>query len=151
MTSRKVQAPHSGGSAARPAFQSPYQPPSAEEDLRGDIALLDPAAWQVVHAGGRFWRTKMPTPSALGLLSEIVESRGGAQVSAINMFLASHMHPEDLMVVLDRMTDPDDEFSGSDYQDLYRAVVTVGTARPFQPSSVSFAPLPTAGAPSAPS
>lgn len=166
MVSRKVPVHRGrggGGSAARTVsrpgvnadaqsnFQSPYQPPDGGSDLGGDIASLDPNAWHLVHVADYFWRVKVPTPSALGLLSEILERRGGSQLQAINMFLANHMHPDDLSRMLLRMTDPDDEFGQTDYQELYRATVTVGTARPFSRSSDSSGPLYTAGASSEPS
>lgn len=167
MVSRKVpvhRAPRGGGGSAprtvsRPgvsadgksAFQSPYQPPPRGSDLAGDVAAMDPNAWQLVHVAGVFWRVRVPTPSALGLLAEILETKGGAQVQTINMFLANHMHPDDLAVMLDRMTDPDDSFDASAYQELYRATVTVGTARPFSQSSPSSGPPPIRGVSSEPS
>lgn len=167
MVSRKVpvhRAPRSGGGSSprtvsRPgvsadgksAFQSPFQPPPRGSDLAGDVAAMDPNAWQLVHVADTFWRVRQPTPSALGLLAEILETKGGAQVQTINMFLANHMHPDDLASMLDRMTDPDDSFGSTEYQELYRATVTVGTARPFSPSSPSSAPPPIRGVSSEPS
>lgn len=158
MTSRKVPVPRSSpgkgggrpvsrpsGASSAAAFESPFQPPASDVDMRSDISMLDPDAWHFVHVGAHFWRVKTPTANSIGLLAEILERKGGHQISAINMFLAAHMHPDDLNTLLDRMSDPDDSFSGGDYQQLYRDVVTAGTARPFRPSSVSYAPLPTAG------
>lgn len=166
MVSRKVPVPRARGGAgsgsrtvSRPGvnsdgksnFQSPYQPPPSADDLSGDIAMLDPNAWQAVFVAGQVWRVKVPTPSALGLLGEILERKGGSQVQAINMFLAAHMHSDDLATMLTRMSDPDDSFGGDEYQELYRQTVTVGTARPFSRSSDSSGPLYTAGASSEPS
>lgn len=119
--------------------------------MNGDIAAADPNAWHMVHVADYFWRVKIPTPSALGLLNEILDRRGGSQLQAINMFLSTHMHPDDLRRMLERMTDPDDEFGQSEYQELYRATVTVGTARPFSRSSVSSELRRTVGELSAPS
>lgn len=125
-------ASHPGVSNSNgPSFVSPYQPPPAGLDLSGDISALDPNAWQPVVADGRLWRAKIPSASSLGLLNEIIESRGGAQVKTINMFLAAHMHPDDMALMLERMIDPDDSFKSEEYMELYRAVVTLGTARPF--------------------
>lgn len=134
-------------------FQSPYQPPPGMPDLHGDIAVAigDPDAWQLVHVAGMFWRVKVPTPNALGLLAEIQELKGGSQVQAINMFLANHLHPEDMSEMLARMTDPEDSFGAAEYQELYRATVTVGTARPFSRSSGSSGPPLRIGAVSEPS
>ena len=98
---------------------------------------MDPDAWQLVHVADYFWRVKPARPEALGLLTAIVESKGGLQVQAINEFLARHMHADDLQRMLERMTDPDDDFGQTEYQELYRATVTLGTARPFLLSSLS--------------
>lgn len=166
MVSRKVPVPRGRGgggnsprTVSRPGvnsdgksnFQSPYQPPPAGDDLGGDIAMLDPNAWQMVYVAEVFWRVKVPTPSALGLLGEILERKGGSQVQAINMFLSAHMHPDDLTTMLTRMSDPEDSFGADEYQELYRKTVTVGTARPFSRSSDSSGPLYTAGVSSEPS
>lgn len=162
MVSRKVPVPRaparSGGggrTVSRPGvsadgkgsnFQSPYQPPPSHTDLTGDIAALDPNAWQMVHVADRFWRVKMPTPNALGLLAEIIEQKGGAQLQAMNMFLSNHLHPDDMAEMLGKLTDPEDPFGAAEYQELYRATVTVGTARPFSQSSASSGPPRTTGA-----
>lgn len=125
-------APHPGVSGAqKPSFVSPYQPPSGGVDLGADVTAMDPDAWRVVMAGGMAWRAKVPSANAIGLLSEIIDSRGGTQIRTINMFLAAHLHAEDMARMLERMVAPDDSFGNADYQDLYRAVVTLGTARPF--------------------
>jgi hypothetical protein len=116
------------------------------------VIALDPNAWQVAHVAGEFWRIKPATPAAMAILSDILDLSGGAQIQAINAFLAEHLHVDDLQRMVDRMTDPDDTF-GSDggYQDLYRAAVTAGTARPFWQSSALPRQPHTAGGLSEPS
>ena len=161
MPSRKVPVPKprnaSGGmpravsrpgvnSDGGPGFQSPFQPPPAYADLAADAAaLLDPDAWQVVHAGGTFWRVRTATPAALALLSQLPDLKGGEQVTVINRFIGEHMHPDDFATLLERMVDPEDSFGADEYQDLYRQMVTVGTARPFWQSSDSPAQPHTTG------
>lgn len=127
-------------------FQSPYQPPPAQLDLAGDLAALRPDDWQMVHAAEMFWRVHVPGPAELSALTAIPEMKGGDQVKAMNAFIARHMHPEDLGVMLEKMTDPQDPFDSHDYQAVYRAVVTAGTARPFWQSSASRVPPSTVGA-----
>lgn len=131
-------------------FQSPYQPPPARLDLAGDVAALQPDAWQIVHAAELFWRVRPPAPAELEALTAIPELSGGAQVQAMNSFLARNMHPDDIALMLEKMTDPDDSFGTQEYQAVYRAVVTAGTARPFWQSSGSPAPLLTRGEPYGP-
>ena len=144
-------APHpgvSGTNGAASNFQSPYQPPSGDADFRGSVAALDPDSWQTVLVAGTAWRVKIPGPSAIGLLADMATAKGGTRVKVINGFLAMHMHPDDLHAMLLRMSDPDGQFTQDDYIALYRAAVTLGTARPFPQSSHSLALLPTAGEPS---
>lgn len=139
-------APHPGtGGSTKPTFQSPYQPPPGSADLAADTLSVTTDDWQVVHVCGEFWRVKTPSSSSLGLLAEIVDSKGAHQVKTVNMFLAAHMHPEDMARMLERMIDPEDVFGPTDYTELYRSAVTVGTARPFSRSSASPAPPPTDG------
>lgn len=117
-------------------FVSPWQPPPATLDLNADVIALDPNAWQLVHVAGYFWRVRPATPQAVAMLTAILETKGGAQVQAINTFLAAQLHPDDLRRMLERMMDPDDTgFDHDEYTELYRAAVTVGTARPFLQSS----------------
>lgn len=144
--------PHPGTSGANgPTFISPFQPPPSTTDFYSDTVAMDPQGWHVEHIGGSFWRTRMPTPSAIGLLNEIMDRKGGSQVQSMNMFLAVHLHPDDLVTMVLRMIDPDDGFGTDEYQQIYRMVATIGTARPFSQSSASPAPPPTTGAPCAPS
>lgn len=132
-------------------FVSPFQPPAAFDDLAGDITMADPNAWQVRHVGGLFWRLRPPQTTSLDLLARIAQSKGGAQLVLINEFLLLHLHPDDAASLVTRMVDPDDGFGTAEYQELYRAAVTVGTARPFGPWSRSLRWPPTAGGSSAPS
>jgi hypothetical protein len=119
-------------SSAESHFVSPFQPPSGAEDMAADLrAVLDPEGWNVIHVAGHYWRVRHPNADALAQLNEIMDHKGGEQIQAINAFLARHLHPEDMSYMLFRMTDPDDSFSSTDYQALYRQVVTCGTARPF--------------------
>lgn len=137
---RTVSRPGVNAEGQGGGFQSPYQPPTGRLDLEADVTALDPDAWHLVHVADRFWRVKVPTPNAIGLLAEIIEQKGGAQLQAMNMFIAHHMHPDDLALMLMKMADPEDSFGAQDYQELYRATVTVGTARPFSRSSASSGP-----------
>lgn len=134
---------HPGVSAAaKPSFVSPFQPPPGSVDL---LAEAQPGTWHTAFVGGMAWRLKVPLPSALGLLSEIIDTVGGAQVKVINGFMIMHMHPGDLETMLCRMLDPEDPFGGEEFIELYRAAVTVGTARPFSLSSTSAELRPTGG------
>lgn len=135
--SRSAGHPGVSGAEAASAFKSPYQPPAAALDFAGDITAADPHAWHAVLVGGSAWRLKLPTPAAMGLLAEAARSRGQAQVDAFNGFVLSHLHPDDVPALLMRMADPDDSFGGDEFRELYRLAVTVGTARPFAPWSVS--------------
>lgn len=161
MVSRRVpvhRAGRSAGNAARSVsrpgtssdgksnFQSPYQPPPAARDLAGDLARLQPDAWQTVMAAEMFWRVRPSVPAELDALMTISELSGGAQVQAMNAYIARNMHPDDIALMLEKMTDPDDPFGSQEYQAVYRAVVTAGTARPFWQSSASSARPFTPGA-----
>lgn len=150
-TRRTVNRPGVGDGTAASGFQSPFQPPSADVDLAGDIAMLDPNAWHPVLAGGAVWRVKIASPELIGQLAEIMTKGGGAQVTAINGYLGAVMHPGDLAAMMKRMMNPNDVFDGKAFQDLWRGAVTVGTARPFQRSWGSFEPPATAGEPFEPS
>lgn len=106
-------------------------------DFDGDISLQDPNAYTMVHVGGYFWRARVPGPAALKDVATVADSRSGDQLHAINSFLHAHLHPDDFAIAARRLLTPDDAFSTEDYIDLYRAAVTVGTARPFPQSSAS--------------
>lgn len=147
-TRRAVAHPGVDGTNAAAAFKSPYQPPTAVEDLAGDISTADPNAWQVTFIGGAAWRLRIPTPADLGVLAEVATLKGGAQVDALNRFVLGHLHPDDVEPLLNHMADPDVAFGGDQFQELYRFAVTVGTARPFGPWSVSRQLLHSAGGPS---
>lgn len=87
----------------------------------------------MIRVAGSPWRVKVPTPSALGLLHEILSTDVlTAQLRAMSMYMAAHMDPGDLRILLERMGDPDDPLSATDYRELFRAAVRVGTARPFR-------------------
>lgn len=167
MVSRKVPVPRARGGGAgsagrtvsRPGvsadgkstFVSPYQPPPATVDFEGDISLLSgTGGYTLVHVGDYFWRVRVPGPDALRDLNTIATASGGEQIKAINGFLQRHLHPDDFPRLLDRLMSPDDTFDAEQYMSLYRQAVTVGTARPFRLSSVSPAPLSSAGALSEP-
>lgn len=148
---RVVSRPGVNGDGSGSNFQSPYQPPPSNRDFDGDLAMLDPNAYTMVHVGEYFWRVKVPTPEALKALAEVPDLKGGEQIHAMNAFLQHHMHPDDFRLAVRRLLDPDDSFTAERYTDLYRQAVTVGTARPFRPSSGSPALLSTAGGLSEPS
>lgn len=138
---RTVSRPGVNSEGTGSGFQSPYQPPTGRADLEADMALaLGTRDWQLIHVADRFWRVKVPTPNAIGLLAEIIELKGGAQLQAMNMFIAHHMHPEDTAFMLEKMADPEDSFGATEYQEIYRSIVTAGTARPFSRSSASSRP-----------
>jgi hypothetical protein len=144
-TRRTVSRPGVTSDGAASAFHSPYQPPSSVADFEGDLALLDPNAYTVLHVGDYFWRVKPPAPTALKAVADVAEAKGGQQLHAINSFLQQHMHPEDFALVVRRLLAPDDPFTDAEYMDLYRETVTVGTARPFRQSWAWPAPPPSAG------
>lgn len=120
-----------GSGQAASNFQSPFQPPSSKIDFSADVAALDPNAWHVVMVADTAWRVKVPSPSALELLADMASASGARRVKVLNGYLAAHLHPDDLVTMVMRMADPDDTFTSDDYISLYRAAVTVGTARPF--------------------
>lgn len=132
-------------------FVSPFQPPASGPDFDGDMVLLDPNAYTVIHVGDYFWRVKVPGPAALRAVAAVADAKGGEQIQAINAFLQAHLHPVDFPLVLRRLLDPDDPFTEAQYMDLYRQAVTVGTARPFQRSWASPGPPPSIGGSSEPS
>lgn len=142
---RTVSRPGVNGDSGSSNFQSPYQPPPAELDFDGDLAMMSPDAYTLVQVEGYFWRIKIPTPEALKHLAGVPDLEGSEQIHAMNAFLQRHIHPDDFRLVLQRMLDPDDTFTAEHYTDLYRQAVTVGTARPFRLSSASPARLSIAG------
>lgn len=133
-TRRVVSRPGVSAEGAS-GFVSPFQPPPAIPDLMADIANLDPNAWHVVIVRDTAWRVKVPSPTALGMVSEIGSLSGGARIQAISSYLQIHLHPDDLRQMLRRMLTPKDAFDANAWTELYRAAVTVGTARPFPPFS----------------
>jgi hypothetical protein len=168
MASRKVPVPRAkgGASAARraashpgvggggtspagPAFVSPFQPPAGIGDLHGDLLAAE-GGWATVVAGGATWRVRVPDAHSLGPLVEAQNASGGERIRSMSAFLVRQMHPEDMATLLDRMADPDDSFDEDDYQELYRAAVTVGTARPFWQSSRWLSPPRITGGPCGP-
>lgn len=135
-------------------FISPWQPPPSDVDLRGDLTLADPNAYHPVLAGGTIWRCRIPSAAALEAVNDIMTLKGGAQIRAINNFLSSVLHPDDMRTMLRRMMNPSDPFDADAFTDLWRGAATVGTARPFRQSSDSPEPPPIAGVsfvPSSPS
>lgn len=148
MSSRSVPRPGVNSSADQPTFISPWQPPDAAADLQADLHSDE---WHDVEVGGQTWRIQVPGPTALGLLAEISESKGGLQVKAINGFMVMHLDRDDMSRMLIRMTDPDDSFGDKEFMELFRKVVTAGTARPFVRFSLSPAQRRLLGEGSAPS
>lgn len=148
---RVVSRPGVNGDATGSNFQSPYQPPASGPDFEGDLTLMDPDAYTLVHVGDYFWRVKVPSPGVLKQLADIPDLTGGDRIKAMNIFLQRHLDPEDFRLVVRRLLNPDDAFSAEMYTDLYRQAVTVGTARPFRLSSVSPGRRSTAGGLSEPS
>lgn len=126
-------------------FQSPFQPPPAVPDLEGDLSLLDPSGYSLVHVDDYFWRVRVPGPEALKEVANLPQS-GGAQLMAIGTFLQRYLHPDDFRRAIQCLLDPDSSFTGEHYYELYRAAVTVGTARPFRQFSDLPGPQLTAGA-----
>lgn len=142
---RTVSRPGVNGDGTGSNFQSPYQPPPAVLDFDGDLALMEPDAYTLVHVGEYFWRIRVPAPEVLKHLSEVPDLTGAERIKAMNSFLQHHLHPEDFRLVVRRLLNPDDAFSAELYTDLYRQAVTVGTARPFRLSSASPVRLSIAG------
>lgn len=143
--------PHPGAGAEgnAPTFYSPFQPPGGLDDLRGDLLAAE-GAWVPIMAGGGVWRVRVPDASALAPLVDAHTAQGAQRVRLLSEFLVRQMHADDMAVLLNRMSDPDDPFDEVAYNELYRAAVTVGTARPFWQSSPSPAQRRITGGPSAP-
>lgn len=143
---RSVAHPGAGG-AQKPAFVSPFQPPPAVPDLAADMRRLSmDDFWHSVLVAGQTWRFKVADPVAIALLAEIAELSGGPQLQATARLLRRQMHDDDFVRMVNRMSDPGDEFGHVELMELYRHAVTVGTARPFELSSASRERLRTAGA-----
>jgi hypothetical protein len=129
-----------GAAASGPGFISPFQPPPGQADFGGDLAAINEGLWMVVTVDGDAWRAKQGQTARLDQLVEAMETEGGEQVRAMLAYLGEHMHPEDLMRVISRLMDPDDPMDMGYFNRLWRAVVTVGTARPFPQLRASSVP-----------
>lgn len=125
----------SGSANGDSGFISPFQPPPGQHDLGGDIARLSAGEWQAVVVGDLVWRARPGSSRQIGDLVEALESEGSARILAMARYLIEHMERDDLVRLLLRLMDEDDTVVTTEYfYKLWRAIVTVGTARPFLPS-----------------
>src|SRR5690606_39619938 len=131
-------APHpgtggAGGSSPEDSFVSPFQPPPGALDRIGDISSSVRDGWQMVRdTHGGVWRLRAPQSVELHTLAEALATKGRQQIMAVNRYMAAHMHPDDLGVLLNRLVDPDDPLDDADYMSIWKSAVEVGGARPFR-------------------
>lgn len=134
--SRSVPHPGTGSAADKgPTFISPFQPPPAHYDMAADV---DPQGWKTVQAGSLTFRVRTPQPEAISVLSfawSDHQKSDRIKHETLIDFVNRYTHPDDLVPALMAMADPDDDsFGTAEFNQLVKAIATVGTARPFWPS-----------------
>lgn len=110
-----------------------------EED--GQLSVLDdedkPWPYDTVELSGNLVEVRKPKPEALQAFNMAVSPHSSNEIrnKYTTLFMLKHLSEKSYDWLLGRMSDPDDEFSFSDFADLMKAIATLGTGRPTEPSS----------------
>lgn len=116
-----------------------FPPPDGTEDLESQIedierAANDPDAWPygTTDIRGETFEIRKPLTNSLHVLA--MATSGNAPVKTrddmIIRFVKQHTSEKSFERMLERMLDPEDEFTLKDFDAVMRAITTLGTARP---------------------
>lgn len=119
-----------------PEFESPFKPPPGFDDLIADIEQ-DPDYPYSATVGNQLFRFHRAQPKGLAALVSAqsqYNTNDQVRLRQLIMFIHRHTHPDDVAKMMIRLID-DDTFGIPQLDDLMRAIVKAGTARPTRPSS----------------